>query len=404
MKTIFKSTIFLFSLIGSLNFFAQTSAETQEELMKLKLPHGIPPAPNAASLGKCGDIPVSEFTGSASVSLPLYNIGVGSLNLPLMANYHSGGIKVEEIASDLGLGWALTTGGVISKTIRGVDDFLPDGYLYNNAENAQKVRKFANGEMTASEAQDFQFSVAKGYLDTEPDQFTFNFSNFSGKFVYNSNFEIVVHPYENLKILATPSGFEITAPDGIKYIFEDVETTYVISKTQKNGTINPYIDGYQYTSSWYLSKIITPGGEEVNYTYFSLKIQPEYIASEAKYFRYHVNTPLNCSPTQPFEKEFTILNWQETETFQKKISKITFPNGEINFTYKESGRIDLPGDRALDKIIISNKAGVLKSFNFGQNYFNNRLYLTSVVEEGQGESKPPYKFEYYTPGFINKTS
>lgn len=397
MNFTFKTLLLLFSFIISTGLCAQTSGEVHEELMKLKLPSTLPPAPNAASLGKFGDIPVSEFTGSAAVSLPLYNIKVGSLNLPVTANYHTGGIKVEEIASDLGLGWALTTGGVISKTIRGMEDNLPGGYLYNNGESAIKVKQFANGEMTDTEAQNFQYLVAKGYLDTEPDQFTFNFSNFSGKFVYNSNLDIVVHPYENLKIVETSTGFKITAPDGIKYIFEDIETTNVITKTAKNGSINPYIDGYQYTSSWYLTKIITPGGEEVNYTYFSLKIQPEYIASETKYFRHIVNVPLNCIPTQPFEKEFTILNWLETETFQKKISQITYPNGKINFTYKNLGRLDLPGDRALDKIIISNNTRILKSFNFGQNYFNSRLFLSSVTEEGQGESHPPYKFEYYNP-------
>lgn len=39
-----------------------------------KMPAIIPPAPNAATLGKFGDVPVSHYTGTASISIPLYTV------------------------------------------------------------------------------------------------------------------------------------------------------------------------------------------------------------------------------------------------------------------------------------------------------------------------------------------
>ena len=49
------------------------------------------PAPNAASLGKYGDVPVSYFTGVPSISIPIHTVQSGPLSLPLSLNYHAGG-------------------------------------------------------------------------------------------------------------------------------------------------------------------------------------------------------------------------------------------------------------------------------------------------------------------------
>ena len=37
-------------------------------------PKIIPPSPNAASLAKFGDIPVSHYTGATDISIPIYTI------------------------------------------------------------------------------------------------------------------------------------------------------------------------------------------------------------------------------------------------------------------------------------------------------------------------------------------
>ena len=59
--------------------------------------------PNAASLGKYGEIPVSYHTGIPDVSVPIYTLKEGPLHLPVSLSYHSQGVKVSETASWVGI-------------------------------------------------------------------------------------------------------------------------------------------------------------------------------------------------------------------------------------------------------------------------------------------------------------
>ncbi|TKG83462.1 hypothetical protein EYV94_28985, partial [Puteibacter caeruleilacunae] len=79
------------------------------------VPTVIPPLPEAASMIKYGDIPISHYTGTANINIPLFTIEEGGYTLPISLSYHSRGIKVEEIASRVGLGWTLNYGGAITR-------------------------------------------------------------------------------------------------------------------------------------------------------------------------------------------------------------------------------------------------------------------------------------------------
>src|SRR3989337_2880218 len=69
------------------------------------LPDIIPPSPEAMSLGKYADHAVSMYTGLPNISIPLYPIGVRDIKLDLSLTYHASGIRVEQEASSVGLGW-----------------------------------------------------------------------------------------------------------------------------------------------------------------------------------------------------------------------------------------------------------------------------------------------------------
>ncbi|GAB4494716.1 MAG: hypothetical protein OHK0019_21870 [Saprospiraceae bacterium] len=77
-----------------------------------------PIPPNPASLGKYGDIPVSHYTGVPDISIPIYTFTEGNISLPITLSYHASGIRLEEVASWVGLGWALNAGGVITRSIQ----------------------------------------------------------------------------------------------------------------------------------------------------------------------------------------------------------------------------------------------------------------------------------------------
>jgi len=84
------------------------------------VPSFIPPSPTAYELGKYGQIPIGLFTGTPNINIPLYEYKTKNLSVPISLSYNSNGIKVDQIESNVGLGWSLNAGGVISRIIRGL--------------------------------------------------------------------------------------------------------------------------------------------------------------------------------------------------------------------------------------------------------------------------------------------
>ena len=93
----------------------------------------VPVSPTAASLGQFGYIPVGHYTGTADISVPLYEIALDGKKFPINIAYHASGIKVAQESGCIGLGWALQGYGAITKQVRGFDDFesSPKGYYWN---------------------------------------------------------------------------------------------------------------------------------------------------------------------------------------------------------------------------------------------------------------------------------
>src|SRR5690606_17280608 len=104
-----------------------------------QLPTVVPPSPEAAQLGKYVETPVSYYNGTANISIPLLEINVDGIVVSINISYHSKGVQVGEIASRVGMGWTLNTGGAITRQIRGkADDYSVNGagYLSENFTNS----------------------------------------------------------------------------------------------------------------------------------------------------------------------------------------------------------------------------------------------------------------------------
>ncbi|WP_379782696.1 hypothetical protein, partial [Flavobacterium salmonis] len=74
-------------------------------------------SPNAAEFAKYADYPVSYYTGTPNTSIPIYEIDIDGYKLPISLNYHASGIRVDQEATWVGLGWSLDAGSRISRTI-----------------------------------------------------------------------------------------------------------------------------------------------------------------------------------------------------------------------------------------------------------------------------------------------
>lgn len=94
---------------------------TQVILGQYSIKFQDPKPPEVFQFEKYGNVPTSKYTGRPDVTIPLYTINYGDINIPLNIQYTSNGIRVDEEASEVGLGWYFGT-GMISQIKNGKDD------------------------------------------------------------------------------------------------------------------------------------------------------------------------------------------------------------------------------------------------------------------------------------------
>src|SRR5436190_12157470 len=151
-------------IIGSFVLLLMLSYNLKAQTERYQLSAVIPPSATAASIGKYGEVPVSLYTGIPNISIPLYEIKDGPLNLPISLSYHAAGIRLEEIASAVGLGWTLNFGGMINRQQRG----KPDEYNWTGRPQQNRIETLINSGNVGA-IQDKTIEIAYSDFDGEPD-------------------------------------------------------------------------------------------------------------------------------------------------------------------------------------------------------------------------------------------
>lgn len=437
--TVFASLLF----INFIPCFGQGVSDHTEQAFEVNNFIEVPPSPDASSLGKYGDIPVSLYTGTPKIDIPIWEVSSGKLSLPVSLSYHAGGIKADDISSWVGLGWSLNSGGVVARTMRGFPDERDNGY-FDICEYITSTGYSGTGPWQ-NETQ-FYWEAAKGMIDTEPDVFNFNFNGYSGKFViqkegvgYNAKLipeqNLIVdvtidngeeftgyNPYSGVWQTFSPEpsivGFTITAPNGVKYTFSQVEYTHNINGNNSVGSISETF----YPSSWYLTKVTTPFDEdEIIITYydftdetFNLYENYENNITETSYELTDGCGSPDCGDEQCPDFPNKIVT-STTKILSSKVHEIISDNQTIEFIPSTETRNDLKSESGckLEEIHIkNNQTGVtVKVFKLYQSYYTNtssvnegdeyrkyRLRLDSIKEFSGDEllSKPAYEFLYNT--------
>lgn len=386
----------------------------------------IPPSPNVAAFNKYVDLPVSYYTGTPQISIPLYEIKTNQLSLPISLSYHASGIKVEENASWVGAGWTLNAGGAISRTVKG----LPDEYLaYGTASTASKKGYFYTPYLFTSagpnsvEMLDCSVSVvtseghpinrpdslAQGFLDMEPDLFHYNFPGGSGKFSFDQDQEIYKitiddikfesHPFSpTLPGYASPTDFQWILKDtyGVSYTFskaERIEATGICGT--QDSPYQPSIDFYQ--SSWHLTEM-SYENEWIRFEYANETLTYDTKITESGSFPVYGASV--GTPPPPGNGGISYCR-NETTVFAKRLSKILSSQGTVvEFIAKTSGRTDLSGSRALDSIIVSKNGESVKKFKLAT-FYNTKLMLEEVYQVSPDNGTPlnGHQFQYF-PGTL----
>ena len=99
-----KLAVLLLIQVTTCNF---AFADDLSTFYKSVLPDFQKLTPEASALGQYGKYGVSGYTGVPNISVPLFTIGSGDFSMPVELCYDASGIKVEQEATYVGLGWNL---------------------------------------------------------------------------------------------------------------------------------------------------------------------------------------------------------------------------------------------------------------------------------------------------------
>lgn len=327
-----------------------------------------PVPPTEQGLLRYLDFPVNNTNGSPNITIPLYEIKTRELSLPISLSYDATGIKVNQEAGNVGLAWSLNAGGIINRTIRGMED---NGTFWTGVF----PRLQSGGFNPQSRYEDYELArqLIQKSADGVPDLYSYNFSSYSGRFIYGKGNTAYLMPQKKLRIETYGSSpfngipyYKITAEDGTQYYFEqvgkiDVRTSYSVNTS-----------GY----TWYLTKIQSAS----NTDQITLEYQDtayEHFPSAGQTIKMDLGAPCDVYQGTTTYSSASIQNLGSSSVLRgKQLSKITFQEGTVEFDL-DWQREDKWGDLSFVKnpkvngIKVKNKQGeVVKQVRLEYDYYN----------------------------------
>lgn len=381
-------------------------------------------SPNAYGYAQYAATPVNYYNGLPQISIPVATAKNTGWSVPISLSYHASGIKVEQQASWVGLGWHLNVGGSITVVSTGKTDtecsyFALNGQsIYNHTESGQQ---FWETETYKTKAQKTVFQNNKNQCNNDlyekllqgenmPDVYYYNFYGHSGQFVIdystntpvlsNNNVDVKFEPFNDEYFGST--GWTATTMDGTIFTFDEIETR--VAEGAASGQFE--------SKTFYLTSVLFPKGHEVTFSYTSgLQVESiyTYTQSVSKNITDDIEFPVSASTSRSVYTP-------------KYVSSINTPTTTITFFL--SSRIDIFGEFKLSTIKLEdNFTGELKFFDFTYDYFtensNGGTYLSGSQQSQytSGElskrlklvsfgkrNMPAHEFTYNSTSLPDKTS
>ncbi|WP_123868238.1 DUF5977 domain-containing protein [Flavobacterium hercynium] len=415
-------------------------------------------SPNTAALEKFGEIPVSLFTGTPDISIPLHVIETGSIKVPISLSYHPSSVKPNVNPGWVGLGWNLNSYGSISRQMRK----SPDEIDFASPGSMAYVRSYYPAPNSKNDPSSMDLQVANWYSkekleeyadnsapdinkDVEADEFSFNFLGHSGKFYYDAvTQKWVVVSNENIKIEMDGfisfvdrlkeldkykglrkdldnngfssltnqfqgqndeksrafKGFTLITEDGTRYSFGGVEaiefTSYYYSPTFND--VN--------TDTWLLNKIVDVNGNSVEFkyerTYVNCNLYDNYYFGGLAWWNLR-NGYLDNSSQVWLDPKNTHPRMKVTGSYiyPVNLTKIITKNETVEFSSQIATTLKYP-----ENVMKLNMKDVnpsspssypyLENFNYVTDWFKwLNLYGLYIKSNVNGNYVKKYTFDYY---------
>lgn len=400
MKTLYIKSIK--SILTSLLFFAMIGQSVNCQEIGFELSVGG--KSNSGTAPGANGLTVDTYRGVANYTVPLYVYEGREMNFPISVNYATSGVRVDQVAGCVGLGWNLFAGGSINRIV----NKNPDGFT---------ILPGGIAPTTSSECQ--EFNLFECFEDPHKDFYKINTVGLE-ETLQCIKWQNTAVPMENERIIVDwnvidyDPEIKITSEDGTVYIFGvDGQESTISSSSGSGGS------GFTnriHKSNYKLTKIISKNGLDrytINYKTFEWANSiPNGGDGEMVIHRYTGNGPISHYP----EPSFNLNN--SSYKMIEKLPIAIYHNGikVIEFEYGNRDDISFVGGQGNKliaiKILKYRSDEVQKKINFTYNYFGNgtdnlnkRLKLDGIFLSGfdttNNETNERFlEFEYDRPNQV----
>jgi len=241
------------------------------------------PSPQAADLGRFGDIPMSYYTGRANITIPIRSFSERGVTLDINLTYDTSGLLMNKLPGWVGPGWTLNAGGCITRIQNNFCDEMGFNNHYPEFNNYQNYFHSFGGLTNGNGQPDLETIYGDngyGQHDYSPDIFYFNFMGKTGQFFLGNDGQwkvssddniVVEFDYEQTSNYITPvfstfpadpsckqpkaiKGFKLYDDEGTRYTFgcdtAAIEYSTDLFRTTRNEDFVPWV-----ATSWFLTKV-----------------------------------------------------------------------------------------------------------------------------------------------------
>lgn len=382
------------------------SDETKEDPFAVQV---IPPSPQSAIYRKYLDHAIDESTGIPDISIPLFEIRLKELTIPVTLSYHASGVKAFQYDGDVGAGWSINVGGYkVMRTIYGLEDERYPHYDDNG------LGRFASVDAAAPSSErrnrDDYLQLFQYTHDSEYDHFSYILPTASGEFILRNGDDP-----NHISALIAGSRQD-------RFAFGEASELYsfrTITVTDDRGTVYELGDDktreetHDERSSvigWPLNRMTTRYREKVTFEYEKY-VTPlnarkvDYILyTEAPYYINYI--PYN--PPYSWWVRGSELPYIRESDYQGHssmlVTKITAPGYRIDFIRRETshGDTDNKTKHLITAVEIYDDAGrLVRRIGFdqilatGNNNDHNLLQKVTIEGDSSSSEADTYRFTYY---------
>ena len=255
--------------------------------------------PSAAELESFEFPDVDLARGQLNLTIPIYNLSVDGVNVPIFLSYNSQGVKINSTSGIVGQNWSLHAGGRINRNVIGMPDEGQNNSGYFNLPHNE--RPYDLLDHSSENPQQFLYKLERiknfleGKKDLASDEYSFHTPGFSGNFVFqydpdleklkiktkekngnqvlfsvgSASFDQHSFFFERSPIgISKINSFAVLDVIGNRYYFgaeQESGNFYEKKDIQRNHTPSPFL--FEHTSGWILNRIITRTNKKIYFEF-----------------------------------------------------------------------------------------------------------------------------------------